>query len=71
VVDIRLGGDVIFATIELRYPVTGKDPFSIIFYTWFADGHLLMTVDRLACAILERILNTTLADNRIRNLARQ
>lgn len=60
-----------FATIELRYPVTGKDPFSITFYTWFTDGHLLMTVDRLAYAILERIPNTTLGDNRIHNLARQ
>ena len=60
-----------FATIELRYPVTGKDPFSITFYTWFTDGHLLMTVDRLAYAILDRIPNTTVADNRIHNLPRQ
>jgi Zn-dependent protease len=60
-----------FATIELRYPVAAKDPFSITFYTWFTDGHLLLTVDRLAHAIFDRIPNTTLGDNRIHNLERQ
>jgi Zn-dependent protease len=60
-----------FVTIELRYPATAVDPFSITFYTWFEDGHLLLTVDRLAYAILEPIPNTTLGDTRIRNLDRQ
>jgi hypothetical protein len=60
-----------FVTIELRYPVTAIDPFSITFHTWFDDGHLLLTVDRLAYAILEPIPNTTLGDTRIRNLDRQ
>jgi Zn-dependent protease len=60
-----------FVTIELRYPATAIDPFSMTFYTWFDDGHLLMTVDRLAYAILEPIPNTTLGDTRIRNLDRQ
>jgi Zn-dependent protease/tetratricopeptide (TPR) repeat protein len=60
-----------FATIELRYPVAASDPFSISFYTWFTDGHLVMTVDRVAYAIVDRIPNTTLGDNRLRNLDRQ
>jgi tetratricopeptide (TPR) repeat protein len=60
-----------FATIELRYPVAATDPFSVGFYTWFADGHLLLTLDRLAHAILDSFPNTTLGDNRIHNLARQ
>jgi Zn-dependent protease len=60
-----------FATIELRYPTTTVDPFSIMFYTWCKDGHLLLTVDRLAYSILEPIPNTTLGDTRIRNLDRQ
>jgi Zn-dependent protease len=60
-----------FVTTEVRYPATAIDPFSITFYTWFDDGHLLLTVDRLAYAILEPIPNTTLGDTRIRNLDRQ
>jgi tetratricopeptide (TPR) repeat protein len=60
-----------FVTIELRYPATAVDPFSITFYTWFDDGHLLLTVDRLAYSILALIPNTTLGDTRIRDLDRQ
>jgi Zn-dependent protease len=60
-----------FTTIELRSPATAVDPFSVTFYSWFEDGHLLLTVDRLAYSILEPIPNTTLGDIRIRNLDRQ
>jgi tetratricopeptide (TPR) repeat protein/Zn-dependent protease len=60
-----------FVTIELRYPATAVDPFSITFHTWFDDGHLLLTVDRVAYSILEPIPHTTLGDTRIRNLDRQ
>ncbi|PSB47820.1 hypothetical protein C7B77_24145 [Chamaesiphon polymorphus CCALA 037] len=60
-----------FASIELRYPVAATDPVSITFYTWFTDGHLLLSVDRLAHAIFGSIPNTTLGDNRIHNLERQ
>jgi tetratricopeptide (TPR) repeat protein/Zn-dependent protease len=60
-----------FVTIELRYPATAIDPFSVTFHTWCDDGHLLLTVDRLAYAILEPIPNTTVGDTRIRNLDRQ
>jgi Zn-dependent protease len=60
-----------FVTIELRYPVAASNPFSTTFYTWFTDGHLLMTVDRTAHAIIDRIPNTTLGDNRIHNLEQQ
>jgi Zn-dependent protease len=60
-----------FVTIELRYPATAVDPFSLTFYTWFDDGHLLMTVDRVAYSVLERIPHTTLGDTRIRNLDQQ
>jgi Zn-dependent protease len=60
-----------FAAVDLRYPTTAQDPFAISFYTWFNDRHLLVTVDRLAHAILGPNPNITLGDTRIRNLDRQ
>jgi Zn-dependent protease/Tfp pilus assembly protein PilF len=59
------------ATVALRYPVAAKDPFSITFYTWFSDRHLLMTVDRSSHGIIDSLQNTTLRDCRIHNLERQ
>jgi Zn-dependent protease/Tfp pilus assembly protein PilF len=59
------------ATVSLRYPVAAKDPFSITFYTWFRDRHLLMTVDRSAHGIIDSLANTSLRDCRINNLERQ
>ena len=60
-----------FVTIGLRYPVNARDPFSICFYSLFTDGHRLLTVDRLAHNIIDRLPNTTLRDNRIHNLEGQ
>lgn len=60
-----------FVTIGLRYPVNARDPFSISFYSWFADHHRLVTVDRSAHSIIDRLPNTTLRDNRIHNLEGQ
>ena len=60
-----------FATVALRYPVTPQDPFSVSFYTWFDDGHLLLTLDRSAHGIIDRIPNATLRDCRFNNLERQ
>lgn len=60
-----------FAIVSLRYPVSPRDPFAIEFYTWFTDGHLLLTVDRHAHLIIDCFHHTTLRDNRIHDLAGQ
>jgi tetratricopeptide (TPR) repeat protein/Zn-dependent protease len=57
-----------FVSVSLRYPVNPRDPFSIDFYTWFNDGHLLLTLDRQAHATIDCFINTTVRDNRIHNL---
>lgn len=60
-----------FVTIGLRYPVNARDPFSISFYSWFTDHHRLVTVDRSAHSLIDRLPNTTLRDNRIHDLEGQ